>query len=702
MVAAHEQLNRLSEEIKAGIQAQLTDAINQVHTKGGEYIERTTGERLALLRTDAVEEMDKRIQLAFVGRPQLEADTTNLQQQVALLRDDVPHQIESSEKRVHDGAVAAASSHAERIVARAEGKLAEQIELRLAAAEETVSSALKRAETHCNVIEKRARESTDRAVNDLRTVWTSTNALSTSDLQRQIGLFRDEFLRQLQALETRSQEQSTAQMTTLIDSHRANMERRMATRIETRLTALEHRLDAVPQSATDGQSSRVDVREDDVYVARLIARAETELVSKLEQQIAALEAQARIAGSVSRETASTANGLAHSNRTEERVRDLIDSRLGDLERRVVAAASRAEIACAESDKLAKDFVIEQLRSSARFEEHRSSTGGPNRCAEIPQRMQEAIRQQLEDLMRKRINEIVTDAMNRQFELVIRPRLDVLTAQLFTQQTTSLERVVRDTVANELRLPCSMPWPGAQASIPSRVASSNCRSVSRSGPPPSSNEDELETDFSPPTRFNPRKLLESREQAKANRQQCQHLSAKQPAMLESMRSGEVRRFVQEYGEYRSNAGGKEWTAYVAPAVLQYLRRVECGENASDEQVFQHLTTKATIGANDIKLIDQKFQEIKIDSMADSSVEKVQSLLLGVERVLIDIGSGGKDTVPLATQQAIVLENLPQELRARVERRMKYAPPIASKKQFAELLVEEATSFEWPRDRLVHFK
>jgi hypothetical protein len=99
MVVAHEQLNRLSEEIKAGVQAQLTDAVNQVHTKGGEYIERTTGERLALLKTDAIEEMDKRIQLAFVGRPQLEADTASLQVQVAQLREDIPRVVGKAHPR---------------------------------------------------------------------------------------------------------------------------------------------------------------------------------------------------------------------------------------------------------------------------------------------------------------------------------------------------------------------------------------------------------------------------------------------------------------------------------------------------------------------------------------------------------------------------------------------------------------------------
>lgn len=168
-----------SAETEERIRTELAQAVNDVETKGSSYIEGVVSKRLLTLNDATRAEIDKSVERALARLPHQPSNLPSvLTEDVANLKDqllDIDAKVDlldEARKRWHDSAVAAASMQAQHVVVEAENRLAAEIERRMSSAEsETntmVKDALARAETHCNVIDKRAKESVERAIKDLK------------------------------------------------------------------------------------------------------------------------------------------------------------------------------------------------------------------------------------------------------------------------------------------------------------------------------------------------------------------------------------------------------------------------------------------------------------------------------------------------------------------------------------------------------
>lgn len=142
----------------------------------------------------------------------------------------------------------------------------------------------------------------------------------------------------------------------------------------------------------------------------------------------------------------------------------------------------------------------------------------------------------------------------------------------------------------------------------------------------------------------------------------------------------------------------------PAVLNFIKSFEIEYGSTDEAVFNFLKARAHAKQTPQTMSDleEKLETISQDKDAESSVDKIQSLLLSLEKVLLELGMSehqcdGTLCVPLQTQIDVVLSKLPATLKRQVQKKMRCMPTIVSKKVLMQLLSDEAKDFNWPRTR-----
>jgi hypothetical protein len=195
-------------------------------------------------------------------------------------------------------------------------------------------------------------------------------------------------------------------------------------------------------------------------------------------------------------------------------------------------------------------------------------------------------------------------------------------------------------------------------------------------------------------MNARALLAERQQSHDHKAFVNHARTKDkhPRLLDTVRVGAIKQFVLQYQRYRNHGGPEKWTSFVAPAVNEYLQSVECPLNYSETQIYDHLVEKANEGNSDVVLLENNFAKVGVDPQAVTSREKAESILVGVESVLVEMAvlmpmdKAEPPQIPLVTVIEIVLTKVPRELRESVERRMKFAPAPTSKREFAKLLLD----------------
>ncbi len=87
--------------------------------------------------------------------------------------------------------------------------------------------------------------------------------------------------------------------------------------------------------------------------------------------------------------------------------------------------------------------------------------------------------------------------------------------------------------------------------------------------------------------------------------------------------------------------------------------------------------------------------------NSPIDRVKSLLVSMEEAYVELELqenlqiGAHACVPLETHVEMVLEKLPRSFQQKVKQHMKFLPKISSKKVFAQLLIQEAEGFNWPK-------
>jgi hypothetical protein len=338
MQAAHNRLVDFTTEINAKIQAQLTDAVNDVGTKGVAYIEDVTSKHLSALQDESRAEMEKiarHVLAAFQPTvehevtKQLVEESSTLQRQVKELQVALPKQIADAEGRCFDSIAARAGAQAERHVAQVESRLMSEITARLDQVENraqtAVTDSIKRAEAHCNVVERRVSENVERALSALR--------LSQSD-RPQVGGDQNELdAMMIQKLESN--------MSTVVSQMKHMVERLAIEAISAQAKCL---VEAECTMIVQRHESQLNARLQDViaaamksqvevYVSSLLQSRTRELVSNAIPQFTDDYLSQKLSGCVQALIASSASELVNpciDSTVQRRIRSAVEAAVPQL------------------------------------------------------------------------------------------------------------------------------------------------------------------------------------------------------------------------------------------------------------------------------------------------------------------------------------------------------------------------------------
>ncbi len=178
---------------------------------------------------------------------------------------------------------------------------------------------------------------------------------------------------------------------------------------------------------------------------------------------------------------------------------------------------------------------------------------------------------------------------------------------------------------------------------------------------------------------------------------------EPKLLRSLSAEAVKSFLAELEEYGAAGGAKHWTAFINPGLLAFVKYTYFEYNPQAQELFNFLYEISIQTTDNIEAIKERLRKIKVNEDEKTSLDKVRSLLISMEEALLelkldeDVSNNGTDIcVPLDTQIQLLLEKLPRGLQQKINQRMKFLPKITKKKTFANLLLDEAKAYEWPKN------